>query len=69
MSSITETASEKKAEEHVHVLNVAEVDVAAGLDSDEPLDPKVAARLRYIQILCTTSLVLTPMRLLLQPQN
>ena len=51
MSSIMEIASEKKVEERVHVLNVADVDVAAGLDSDKPLDPIVAARLRYDQIL------------------
>lgn len=43
-------ASEKssKNETHVgHFVAITDVDVAAALDSDIPLDPKVAAKLRY----------------------
>lgn len=32
---------------HEHTVDIWEVDVAAGLDSDKPLDPEVAARIRY----------------------
>lgn len=36
--------SEKRG---VHSVNIREVDVAASLDSDKPLDPSTAARIRY----------------------
>jgi len=39
--------SEKRDAHHGHTVNIREVDVAAGLDSDKPLDPDVAARIRY----------------------
>lgn len=53
MDSNSETMSEKKGletEQHINVVNLAEVDVAARLDTDEPLDPEVAARLRCVQL-------------------
>lgn len=31
-----------------HTVTVREVDIAAVLDSDKPLDPKDAARIRYV---------------------
>lgn len=49
MSSIVETASAEKETIHVHILSIADVDVAAGLDSDKPLEGEVALRLRYVQ--------------------
>lgn len=44
-----DSASEKSTKDSSHparVVNLEDVDVAAALDSDEPLDPEVAARLR-----------------------
>ena len=38
---------EKRGIHHGHTMNIREVDVAAGLDLDEPLDPNVAARIKY----------------------
>lgn len=38
---------EKRSVHHGHTMNIREVDVAAGLDLDEPLDPNVAARIKY----------------------
>ncbi|KAF9484670.1 MFS general substrate transporter [Pholiota conissans] len=48
-SSSVETTSEKKSsdtQQHTNVVNLQEIDIAAELDSDKPLDPEVAARLR-----------------------
>jgi hypothetical protein len=53
MDSSSETTSEKKGlaiEQHANVVNLVEVDVAASLDSDKPLDPEVAVRLRWVQL-------------------
>lgn len=49
MDSGSVTTSEKKGSvNHTHhVLNLHDVDVAATLDSEKPLDPEVALRLRY----------------------
>lgn len=33
-----------------HTVNIQDVDVAAGLDSDKPLDPDIAARIRYVRV-------------------
>jgi hypothetical protein len=54
MDSNSATTYEKNGleiEQHTNVVNIAEVDVAAGLDSDQPLDPEVAARLRCVQLI------------------
>ncbi|KJA27018.1 hypothetical protein HYPSUDRAFT_35538 [Hypholoma sublateritium FD-334 SS-4] len=45
MDSSSEKSDEKRQNGH-NVFNVEEVDVAARLDSEQPLDPKVAERLR-----------------------
>ena len=46
MDSSSEKSDEKRQIGH-NLFNVEEVDVAARLDSETPLDPKVAERLRY----------------------
>ena len=40
---------EKQDAHHGHTVNIQDVDVAAGLDLDKPLDPDVAARIRYVR--------------------
>ena len=40
---------EKKGAHRGHTVNIRDVDVAAALDSDDkPLDPVIAARIRYV---------------------
>ena len=38
---------EKQDAHRGHTVNIRDVDVAAGLDSDKPLDPDIAVRIRY----------------------
>ena len=40
--------SEKQDAHYGHTVNIRDVDVAASLDSDKPLDPDIAARIRYV---------------------
>ena len=40
--------SEKQGAQPEHTVNIRDVDVAAGLDSDKPLDPNIATRIRYV---------------------
>jgi len=52
-----DSASEKSTKDGSHparIVKLQDVDVAAELDSDKPLDPEVAARLRcaYIHTFC-----------------
>ena len=50
-SMATSTGSnmfEKQDAQRGHIVNIQDVDVAAGLDLDKPLDPDVAARIRYV---------------------
>jgi hypothetical protein len=42
-----ESSREKGDPRSGHIATLHEVDVAAGLDSDKPLDPKAAALLRW----------------------
>lgn len=58
MDSSSEKSDEKRQLGH-NVFNAEEVDVAARLDSETPLDPKVAERLRYAAILCGAAWPLT----------
>ena len=39
---------EKQGAQRKHTVNIQDVDIAAGLDSDKPLDPDIAARIRYV---------------------
>ena len=48
MDSSTGSDISKQGARRVHTVNIREVDVAAGLDSDKPLDPKVAARIKCV---------------------
>ncbi len=46
-----ESLSEKSTKIGAHVgrlVKIQDVDVAAGLDSDKPLEPEVATKLRYV---------------------
>lgn len=46
-----DSVSEKSTNIGTHVgrlVKIQDVDVAAGLDSDKPLEPEAAARLRYV---------------------
>ena len=52
MDSSSEKSDEKRQIGH-NLFNVEEVDVAAHLDSETPLDPKVAERLRYATLVWT----------------
>lgn len=45
-STGSDISKELEVARHVHTVNIREVDVAASLDSDKPLDPMVAARIR-----------------------
>jgi hypothetical protein len=53
MASSIDTGSnlkifEKQDRASGHTVNIRDVDVAAGLDSDKPLDPDIAVRIRYV---------------------
>jgi hypothetical protein len=48
MVFFTGIESKKQAAHPGHTVTIREVDIAAGLDSDKPLDPKDAARIRYV---------------------
>jgi len=48
MDSSSDTTEKKEVRHNVHHANAREVDVAAQLDSDAPLDPAVALRLRCV---------------------
>lgn len=39
---------EKQGAQRKHTVNIQDVDIAAGLDSGKPLDPDIAARIRYV---------------------
>ena len=40
--------SEKQDAHHGRTVNIRDVDIAAGLDSDKPLGPDIAAHIRYV---------------------
>ena len=47
-SSTGSNMLEKQDAQRAHTVNIQDVDVAAGLDLDKPLDPDLAARIRYV---------------------
>lgn len=47
-SSTGNAMFEKQGAQRGQTVNIQDVDVAAGLDSDKPLDPDIAARIRYV---------------------
>jgi hypothetical protein len=47
-SSMSEKQGAQPEPKHTVTVNIRDVDVAAGLDSDKPLDPDIAARIRYV---------------------
>jgi len=47
-TAIGDTASEKSTHRSGRIAKLEDVDVAAVLDSDTPLDPEVAAKLRSV---------------------
>lgn len=50
MGSSSGSEISKQGAHHGRTVNIREVDVAAGLDSDKPLDPEVATRIRYVHL-------------------